>query len=64
VGTLSKKFKKIGDSNTQGQKLTKAACLQKILKLMPGKAKKKGAKGGKRTRKARIKERRQFSMRD
>ena len=50
-------------SKTQNQRRTKAACLQKILKLMPDKAKrKKGAKEGKRTRKARNKERRQFSI--
>ena len=55
-------LRSICDSTFGVRKLTKAACLRKILKLLPGEG--KSAKGWKRTRKARIKEQRQFSMRD
>ena len=51
----------IGDS-TLKVKSSQKQHVYKILKLMPGKG--KSAKGGKRTRKAQIKERRQFLMRD
>lgn len=51
----------IGDS-TLKVKSSQKQHVYKILKLMPGKG--KSAKEGKRTRKAWIKEQRQFSMRD
>ena len=51
----------IGDS-TLKVKSSQKQHVYKILKLMPSKG--KSAKGGKSTKKARIKERRQFSMHD
>ena len=51
----------IGDS-TLKVKISQKQHVYKIMKLTLGKG--KSAKNGKRTRKARIKERRQFSMRD